>query len=244
MYLNFPDIILLLHPILAITLLFPVLGLVVARAWETRQRRLTLAHGEKSSLPANAGTEHVKVGEFLTAVVVGIALLGMTRSILKTIVADQVWSKDPFQVIFIGLLYLATLACLILLYKARERVWRGTFATLTGMGLVILGFQNGVFRRDDEWYVSHFYYGLTAALLMIFALAIVQEIYRDRSQTWRRIHITLNTIALVLFVLQGVTGTRDLLEIPLSWQEPAVYSCNFDPKSPAFKTCPTPPPAP
>lgn len=31
---------------------------------------------------------------------------------------------------------------------------------------------------------------------------------------------------------QGLTGTRDLLEIPLSWQEPYVYQCN-----PATKTC-------
>jgi Protein of unknown function (DUF4079) len=244
MYLNLPDIVLLLHPILAITLLFPVLGLVGARAWETRQRRLSLDQGQTSQLPANVGRDHVKLGEFLTAIVVGIALLGMTRPILKNIVAEQVWSKNPFQVMFIGLLYLATLGCLILLYKARASAWRGTFATLTGMGLVILGFQDGVYRRDPEWYVSHFYYGLAAALLMIFALAIVPEIYRDRTNTWRRVHIALNTIALLLFVLQGVTGTRDLLEIPLGWQESAVYSCNFDPNSPGFKTCPAPPPAP
>jgi hypothetical protein len=49
-------------------------------------------------------------------------------------------------------------------------------------------------------------------------------------------------VALVLFVGQGLTGTRDLLEIPLGWQERAVYQCNFDSKSPAFKTCPTPAP--
>jgi len=56
------------------------------------------------------------------------------------------------------------------------------------------------------------------------------EIYQ--SKAWRRSHIALNTIALLLFVGMGVTGTRDLLEIPLSWQEPAVYQCDF-----ANKTC-------
>jgi cytosine/uracil/thiamine/allantoin permease len=239
MYLSLPDIVLLLHPILAVTLLFPVLGIVVSRAWETRRRRLDSS--ETSKIPASVGSEHVKLGQFLTAVVVGIAMLGMTRSILSTIVTDQVWSKAPFQVIFIALIYAATLASLVLLYKARQRIWRAVFATLTGMGLVILGFQNGVFRRDDEWYVSHFYFGITAALLMIFALAIVQDIYRDRTNTWRKIHIALNVIALLLFVAQGITGTRDLLEIPLDWQKSAVYSCNFDPKSPGFKTCPAPP---
>ncbi len=239
MYLSLPDIVLLLHPILAVTLLFPVLGLVTSRAWETRRRRLDSS--EKSKIPASVGPDHVKLGEFFTAVVVGVALLGMTRAIANGIVTDQLWSKAPFQVVFIALIYAATLASLVLLYKARQRMWRGIFATLTGMGLVILGFFNGwVFRRDDEWYVSHFYFGLAAALLMLFALAIVQDIYRDRTNTWRKIHIALNVIALVLFVLQGVTGTRDLLEIPLDWQKSAVYSCNFDPKSPAFKTCPAP----
>nr|WP_322744216.1 MULTISPECIES: hypothetical protein [unclassified Coleofasciculus] len=31
-------------------------------------------------------------------------------------------------------------------------MWRGIFATLTGAGLVILGSQDGVFRRTNEWY--------------------------------------------------------------------------------------------
>lgn len=43
----------------------------------------------------------------------------------------------------------------------------------------------------------------------------------------RLIHIILNCIALLLFMGQGMTGTRDLLEIPLSWQEPYIYQCDF-----------------
>ena len=45
-------------------------------------------------------------------------------------------------------------------------------------------------------------------------------------------------LAAVLFALQGLTGTRDLLEIPLSWQKPAIYACDFQ-----ARTCPTAPPA-
>lgn len=111
----------------------------------------------------------------------------------------------------------------------------GNFATLTGAGLVILGCQDGVFRRTNEWYWSHYYIGITAALLMIFSLAIVQDIYQDKSNRWRIVHTILNCIALLLFIGQGMTGTRDLLEIPLSWQEPYIYQCDF-----ANKTCPTP----
>jgi hypothetical protein len=32
----------------------------------------------------------------------------------------------------------------------------------------------------------------------------------------------LSCLAILLFLGQGITGTRDLLEVPLSWQEPYV----------------------
>ena len=102
---------------------------------------------------------------------------------------------------------------LYFLHNAREAKWRGIFATLTGMGIVILGCQDNVFRRTNEWYISHYYYGITAALLMIFSLAIVKDIYKDKSNRWRNAHIILNCFALLLFMGQGITGARDLLEI-------------------------------
>ena len=49
----------------------------------------------------------------------------------------------------------------------------------------------------------------------------------------RRLHVTASVLAELLFVMQGITGTRDLLEIPLSWQKPAVYACDFD-----LQSCP------
>jgi Protein of unknown function (DUF4079) len=99
------------------------------------------------------------------------------------------------------------------------------------MGLVILGSQPEIYRREAEWYVSHYYYGMIAAMLMIFSLAIIQDIYQDRRNRWRNVHIILNCLALLLFIGQGFTGTRDLLEIPPGWQKPYVeslykYQCN------------------
>jgi hypothetical protein len=41
-------------------------------------------------------------------------------------------------------------------------------------------------------------------------------------------------LAALLFLTQGLTGTRDLLEIPLSWQKSTIYSCDFN-----AKTCPS-----
>ncbi|XTZ12458.1 MAG: DUF4079 domain-containing protein, partial [cyanobacterium endosymbiont of Rhopalodia inflata] len=52
-----------------------------------------------------------------------------------------------------------------------------------------------------------------ATFLMIFSLAILENIYQDCSNRWRSVHIILNCLALLLFIAQGITGIRDLLEI-------------------------------
>jgi hypothetical protein len=236
MTLNPVDIVKLIHPILAITFIFPLLGLTVARSWETRQRRLQLLipkeEGGGSKIPAIVGREHLDYGKLLSAGVVGISLLALTRPILSKLLESGALQNTPFQVVFLGLLFLATIASFILLYKTRTPLWRAIFATLAGMGFAILAFQPGIFRRDDEWYWSHFYYGLVATELMIFSLAIVPNIY-ERDNFWRKVHIALNTFALLLFIGQGITGSRDLLEIPLSWQQSALGKCDW-----ANKICP------
>ena len=229
------DALTLLHPAIAIFFVFPLIGIVTNFAWQTRQHRLQNASGGKSKIPPVVGTEHNRFGSWLAGSVVGLSLLGLAHPIFKNILTNQVWNKEPFQVLFIVLLFAATIASLFFLYQAKQRLWRGVFATLTGAGLIILGCQDGVFRRTNEWYVSHYYIGLSAAMLMIFSLAIVQDIYKDKSHRWRIVHAVLNSVALLLFIGQGITGVRDLLEIPLSWQEPYIYRCDFN-----QKTCPTP----
>lgn len=235
---EFRDVILLLHPAIAVAVIFPLLGIAVNLAWQTRSRRLQTKAQGKSKIPPIVGSEHAKLGRWLTGAVVGVALLGIAHPIGKNILTNQLWSQAPFKVLFIVLLYAATIASLVLLYIASQRLWRGVFATLTGVGLIALGSQEGVFRRTDEWYISHYYFGIAAALLMIISLAILPEIYRDRSNRWRNAHVALNCVALLLFLGQATTGTRDLLEIPLGWQESYIYQCDF-----AKKTCPaaTPP---
>lgn len=84
---------------------------------------------------------------------------------------------------------------------------------------IMLGSQDGVYRKTEQWYFSHYYYGITAAILMIFSLAILKEIYQDRTNRWRTIHIVLNAISSLLFIGQGITGSLSLLEIPLAWQK-------------------------
>jgi hypothetical protein len=213
------DVLSLLHPAIAVVMVFPLIGIVVHFAWQTRQRRLQTASGEKSKIPPIVGKEHVGLGRILTNAVVGITLLGLAYSIFSKMSEQQVWTKEPFRFFFVIVMSIATIASLVFLDRAETRLWRAIFATLTGMGIIILGSQPEVYRRDSEWYISHYYYGIAAAMLMIFSRAILQDIYSDRSNRWRTVHIVLNCIALLFFVGQGFTGTRDLLEVPLGWQE-------------------------
>ncbi len=216
----FKDTILLLHPVLAVTIVFPLIGVVVNRALQTRQRRLQTATQGKSKISPVVGQEHVQLGLWLTGTVVGIVLVALANDVFGNILDKQVWRQDPFKVGLIAIVFIATIASLALLYRAKERHWRGIFATLAGMGLVVIGCQDGVYRKTDLWYISHYYYGMTAALLMIFSLAILREIYK--SHRWRKIHIILNCVALLIFIGQGITGAQSLLEVPLNWQEPYV----------------------
>lgn len=242
---NVEDFIALIHPAIAVVVLFPLIGIVVNLAWKTRQRRIQAATEGKSNISPLVGAEHVELGRWLSGLVVVLTLIGLAHPIIFNIILpNQLWNKQLFNLVSIVLMFAATIASLAFLYQAKQPLWRAIFATLTGVGLVvlgyidkILGYQYGIYRREHEWYVSHFFLGIAAAFLMIFSLAIIQEIYKDRSNHWRNIHIILNCVALILFLGQGITGTRDLLEIPLSWQKDYVYKCDG-----ANKTCPKPAP--
>jgi drug/metabolite transporter (DMT)-like permease len=206
------DLVSLIHPILVIVLVFPMVGIVSNFAWQTRQRRLAVKQ-DKNKIPPMVGKEHVKFGRWLAASVVVVSLIALAYSIVyKSFIQKGLWTKNNPQAVLIILMFVVTIASLILLLRARPKLWRGIFATLTGMGLVIIGQQDGVWRLPDEWYWSHYYLGIAVSLLMIFSLAIIDDIYR--SMTIRNLHIALNCLALLLFLGQGITGARDLLEIP------------------------------
>ncbi|MBE9115531.1 DUF4079 domain-containing protein [Lusitaniella coriacea LEGE 07157] len=215
----------IIHPAIAIIFVFPLIGIVVNFAWQTRQRRLQIApQGGKSKIPPVVGREHVSIGRWLAGAVVGVWFLGTGYAITtKGFIQGNLLETYRSQAIFILLMGVATIASFALLYRARERLWRTIFAVLSSGGLLILSFTDKlgiidkslIFRRDNQWYFSHFYYGTIATILMIISLAIIQEIYQDRSNRWRNLHIILNCIALLLFVGQGITGARDLFEIGL-----------------------------
>ncbi len=215
------DFLWLIHPVIAVIAVFPLIGIVVSYAWQTRQLRLQTVEGRKSNIPAIVGCEHVKIGRWLASSVIGVALVGLAYPlVIKKMFQQQLLTQEPFSALLILLLFAVSLVSLVILHQARAWYWRGIFATLTGMAVVMLGCQDGVFRRGNEWYWSHYYYGIVAALLMIFSLAIIEEIYRDKSNLWRNLHTLLNCFALALFIGQGFTGTRDIFEIALYMSPP------------------------
>lgn len=211
------DFLLIIHPVTAVICIFPLIGIVSYFAGQTRQKRLRTLNlnlnKKKSEILTLVGRKHVFMGRWLSGSVVGVSLLGLAYPIGENIINNRLWSNNLFFFLFILTMFAVTIAALVILQKTRQKHWRVVFATLTGIGLVILGFQDGVFRRDSQWYMSHFYFGILVTLLMIFSLAILENIYQDCSNRWRSVHIILNCLALLLFIAQGITGIRDVLEI-------------------------------
>lgn len=210
---------LLVHPIIAMLFVFPLVGIVTHYSWQTRQRRLAVAKKEKSKIPPSVGVEHVKIGRWLASGVFGVSIVGLVRPSLKYLEANQ-WSV--LESVAIALFTVAAIGSFVLLLRAKTSLWRAIFTGFTGLWFMLLSFQDAVlgregggaiFERTDQWYVSHFYFGITVAMLMVFSVAIQPEIYRDKSNTWRKVHILLNCLALVLFIAQGMSGARDIYDI-------------------------------
>lgn len=63
---NFIDMMALVHPALAIAIVFPIIGMVANLAWQTRQRCLQTADDGNSRIPPIVGSEHRKLGNWLT----------------------------------------------------------------------------------------------------------------------------------------------------------------------------------
>jgi cytochrome c biogenesis factor len=217
------DWLLLAHPAIAIFIVFPLIGIVIHRATQVRQRRIENLGQKTSKISPTVGQEHSQIGRVLTGAVVGVTLLALFYEIGKKLVETQKITQAPQFVLFLGLLAIATIGSFAALYRARKRLWRALFATATGMGLVILAVQEGVYRDTKNWLnTPHYYYGIAVSLLMIFTLAIQPDIYKDRTNRWRTVHIILNSFAALLFIGQAITGPVSLLEIPLNWQKPYI----------------------
>ena len=215
----------ILHPALAVVLIYPLIGMVVRLAWQTRQRRVA-----RVKHPPMVGRDHSDLGRWLAAGVVLLVLIALTVAIAtKAPPAD--FSGGVGRAIQLSIVLLGTGASMVALLRSKAAALRLSFSLITWIGVLTLGAQPEVWRLSDDplspaFWQSHYWAGVAVTGLMLFALAARPEILRDLRL--RRLHVTASVLAALLFVMQGITGTRDLLEIPLSWQKPAVYSCDFD----------------
>lgn len=226
----------ILHPALMVVVAYPLLGMVLQQARKTRLRRLGQAKE-----PASSGAEHTLLGSWLAAAVVAFELVALAVVITTKVPLAQ-FAGGPSRLALLSLVWLGTAAALVLLLRAREAAYRAAFALLTWIGMLALGSQNEVWRLSDNplspaFWQSHYWGGAGLTGLLLFAVAARPEIQRNLG--WRRLHVSANVLAGLIFVAQGISGSRDLLEIPLSWQKPAIYACDF-----ARQVCPTAPQPP
>jgi hypothetical protein len=228
----------LIHPALAVVLVYPLLGMVLRLARQTRERRLH--HGKE---PATVGRDHADLGQWLAAAVVAIVLVA-EAVVIATSKALAGFEGGPGRLGLLLLVLIGSGVALAALWRVRRPLYRASFALLCWAGVIGLGLQPEVFRRSDNpldpvFWQSHFWGGIGLSGLMLLSMAGRPEI--QRNLRWRRLHLSLNTLAALIFVAQGISGPRDLLEIPLSWQKPTVFSCDFE-----RLTCPQPamPPQP
>ncbi len=225
------DWLMILHPFLAVVLVYPLIGVVVRLAVQTRARRV-----QKMKLPPTVGRDHSDLGSWLAAGVVVLVLIALFVVIAtKTPFAE--FEGGVARAMQLLLVLCGTSVSLLALWRCKLPILRLAFSLITWAGVLGLGAQPEVWRLSDNpftpaFWQSHYWAGVGVTGLMLFSLGARAEIFRDIRI--RRLHVTANVLAALLFLTQGLTGTRDLLEIPLSWQKSTIYQCDFD-----AMTCPS-----
>ncbi|MEB3270861.1 MAG: DUF4079 domain-containing protein [Synechococcus sp.] len=224
----------LLHPVLVILFVYPVAGATVRLGILVRERRLGI-----SRQPDPVPVEHADHGAWVAVGVVTSVLIALVYSLFSHApslpVAGGAAAGRPL------LLLLAaggTLAALLGLLRARRPLLRAGFCWITWAGLLALGSQPEIWRVSDNpftpgFWSSHYWSGVLLCGLLLATTAARPEI--SRRPAWRRLHLGLNLLLMLLLVVQAITGSRDLLEIPLRWQKPFLQRCDW-----VAQRCPAP----
>ncbi len=225
----------LLHPVLAVALVYPLLGMVLRLAVQTRDRRVL-----KAKLPPTVGRDHADLGSWLATAVVAIVLLALAVVILTAHPLAAFPGGLP-RLGLIGLVLLGSGLALVVLGRVKSPAYRASFALLCWVGVITLGLQAEVYRLGDNpfegaFWQSHFWGGAGLTGLMLFSVAGRPEI--SKQLRWRRLHAAANALAALIFLAQAISGSRDLLAIPISWQKPAIQACDDQ-----RNTCPIAPAA-
>ena len=131
----------LLHPALAVALVFPLLGAVLQLALQTRRRRLN-----PGKAPASSGSEHTALGRWLTSSVVAIQLLAYAVVILT----QKPSQLDAMRSSLLLLVLAGSVLALVALWRVRQASYRASFALLCWIGVIGLGMQPEIWRLSDN----------------------------------------------------------------------------------------------
>lgn len=228
----------LMHPVLAVLFVYPLVGATVRLGLLARERRLGI-----SKQPVAVPKEHAENGRLLSSGVVVAVLIALIYSFVSRYFEPGTpFAGGASRLALLLLVTLGSLLALLALWRVRSPALRASFALLTWVGLLGLGSQPEIWRVSDNpfsgaFWSSHYWSGALLTGLLLLAMASRPEI--QRSPRMRRLHVSANLLVSVLLAVQAITGTRDLLEIPLSWQKPAIYACDF-----STRVCPQAAPQP
>ena len=217
----------LVHPVLMILFVYPVVGAAVHLGIRVRERRLGI-----TKQPVQVAQEHSDHGRWITTGVVVAVLIALLYSFgSKFVAAPATFAGGLPRLLQLGLVAMGVAVSLLALWRVRRPLWRGTFALLCWAGVLGLGSQAEIWRLSDNplsgsFWASHYWAGVLLTGLLLGTTAARPEITR-RLQL-RRLHVSASVLMAVLLAVLAITGSRDLLEIPLSWQKPAIYSCDFN----------------
>jgi hypothetical protein len=211
----------LLHPVLVILFVYPVVGATIRLGILVREKRLGI-----TQQPALVPREHADHGRWFTASVVVVVLIALVYSFISRAVEPGAdFAGGLLRLSSLLLVAAGTLVALLVLLKVKQPPLRASFTLLSDNPF------------SASFWSSHYWSGVLLTGLLLFDLAARPEI--TRHLRWRRLHVASNLLIMVLLAVQAITGCRDLLEIPLSWQKPAIYRCDFQ-----NRTCPEPVAAP
>jgi len=224
----------LLHPVLVMLFVYPVVGATVRLGILVREQRLGITRQ-----PAKVMAEHSDHGRWMTGGVVVAVLIALLYSFLSKFSADPAaFAGGVPRLALLGLVAAGALVSLVALWRVRRPLWRGTFALLCWAALLGLGSQGEIWRLSDNplsasFWASHYWAGILLTGLLLGTTAARPEI--QRTLRLRRLHVSAAVLTALLLAVMAITGSRDLLEIPLSWQKPAVFRCDFK-----ARRCPLP----
>jgi len=202
----------LLHPVLVILFVYPLMGATVRLGLLVREKRLGI-----TKQPEPVPQEHADHGLWLTVGVVVAVLIAIVYSFTKAYLeAGADFSGGASRYGLLLLVSAGTLVALAALLRVHRAIWRASFALLCWAGVLGLGSQAEIWRLSDNpfgagFWSSHYWAGVLLSGLMLFTLSARPEI--KRNPRLRQLHISANVLILLLFAVQGVSGTRDLLQI-------------------------------